>query len=114
MRGLAEARAMAFTTLVFSEIFRVLAARSPGRLFWEVGAFTNLKLIAVVAASVLLQIGLMAVPATVQLFALSTFTPAHIAIAIALGLVPVSAWEVAKLARRGPRPRLARLMHFGR
>ena len=47
-RDLAEARTLAFSTLVFGELFRAFAARSTTRLFWEVGAFTNLRLLAVV------------------------------------------------------------------
>ena len=51
-QGVAAARTAAFTTLVFSEVLRAFAARSPSRLFWEVGPFTNLKLLAVVAGSI--------------------------------------------------------------
>lgn len=40
-RDLTEARNLAFSTLVFGELLRAFAARSPDRLFWEVGAFTN-------------------------------------------------------------------------
>ena len=112
-RGLVEARAMAFTTLVFSEIFRVLAARSPGRLFWEVGAFSNLKLVAVVLTSIIVQVALLSMPATGALFGIDGFTPVHVGIALALGVIPVTAWEVAKLVSRR-RPRLAGLMDAGR
>ena len=34
---LARARSLAFSTLVFGELFRAFAARSPTRVFWEVG-----------------------------------------------------------------------------
>ena len=114
-QGLPEARAMAFSTLVFSEVFRVFAARSPVHLYWEVGAFSNLKLVAVVAASVVLQSALVALPVTREIFALDTFSPVHIALAIGLGMVPVSAWELSKLAarwrRRAGPAKLARAMH---
>ncbi len=106
--GLVEARTMAFATLVFSEILRVFAARSPVRIFWEVGPFTNLKLLAVVVASVAIQIALLGMPATRGIFGLAPFTPGHIAAALALALVPVSAWELAKLAVRAGRRARAR------
>ena len=35
--GLDEARNLAFSVIVFSELFRSFAARSTTRLFWEVG-----------------------------------------------------------------------------
>ena len=50
---LAEARNLAFSTLVFGELFRAFAARSPTKLFWEVGVFTNLRLVGVVVVSAL-------------------------------------------------------------
>ena len=43
--SLGEARDLAFSTLVFSELFRAFAARSPDALFWQVGVFTNLRLV---------------------------------------------------------------------
>jgi Ca2+-transporting ATPase len=102
-RNLAEARTVAFTTLVFSELLRALAARSPSRLFWEVGAFTNLKLLAVIAGSILLQVGLLHVPATRELFGLADIGLRDCGIALFIGLIPVSAWELAKLAARAAR-----------
>ena len=50
--GLGVARALAFDTLVISELFRAFAARSPTRLFGQVGVFTNVRLLAVVFLSV--------------------------------------------------------------
>ena len=47
-RDLINARNLAFSVLVFGELFRAFAARSTTRLFWEVGAFTNLRLLGVV------------------------------------------------------------------
>ena len=99
--GLVAARTAAFTTLVLSELLRALAARSPSRLFWEVGAFTNLKLLAVVAGSILLQIALLEVPATRELFELAGVGLRDWGVAFLLGLIPVSVWELAKLAVRG-------------
>ena len=67
-RDLAEARNLAFPILVFGELFRAFAARSTTRLFWEVGAFTNLRLLGVVVVSVLLQLGIHHLPAAQEVF----------------------------------------------
>jgi Ca2+-transporting ATPase len=56
--GLASARTLAFSTLVFAEVLRSFAARSDVRLFWEVGPFTNLRLIFVVVLTVAIQLAL--------------------------------------------------------
>ena len=97
---LAAARALAFDTLVFSELFRAFAARSPTRLFGQVGVFTNLRLIAVVALSLLVQIGLHQIGPLLRLFDLPARTTSGWLAALLLGLIPVTALELAKLARR--------------
>jgi P-type Ca2+ transporter type 2C len=101
--GVEAARTAAFTTLVFSELLRAMAARSPSQLFWEVGPFTNLKLLAVVAGSIVFQIGLLHIPASRELFGLVQVGPREIALALLLGLIPVSAAELAKLGVRAIR-----------
>lgn len=95
-----EARTLAFSVLVFTELFRSFAARSPGRLFWEVGAFTNLRLVLVVALSALLQIGLPQLEITRRLFDLSVLPWQDGLLALGLGLISVSLIELAKLIRR--------------
>jgi Ca2+-transporting ATPase len=47
---------VAFTTIVFFELFLVFAIRSPRQTLWKVGLFTNKKLIVAVLASMALQI----------------------------------------------------------
>ncbi|MFN7973066.1 MAG: HAD-IC family P-type ATPase [Acidobacteriota bacterium] len=100
-----EARAMAFSVLVFAELLRSFSARSTRLLFWEVGAFTNLKLLAVVFVSVCLQLGVHHLPITRELFGIRELSPLRYAVALLLGLVPVSAIELAKLGRRVASPR---------
>jgi Ca2+-transporting ATPase len=99
-RDLTEARNLAFSTLVFGELLRAFAARSSDRLFWEVGAFTNLRLLGVVVVSVFLQIGLHHIPWTQLLFQIGDLPLADCALALGLGLIPVSILELTKLARR--------------
>jgi Ca2+-transporting ATPase len=94
------ARTLAFSTLVFGELFRAFSARSTSRLFWEVGVFTNLRLIAVVLVSASLQLAIHYLPATRELFRINAITISHALLATGLGLIPVTVIELAKLGRR--------------
>jgi Ca2+-transporting ATPase len=99
-RNLAEARNLAFSVLVFGELLRTFSARSRTRLFWEVGAFTNLRVLGVVAVSGLLQLGMHHIPVTQDLFQIGALPLADCILAFGLGLVPVSVLELDKLRRR--------------
>lgn len=99
-RDLVDARGLAFSVLVFGELFRAFSARSPTRLFWEVGAFTNLRLFAVVVASVLLQLGIYNVAAARRVFEIGSLSPIDYALTLVVALVPVTAIELSKLVRR--------------
>lgn len=99
-RGLTEARNLAFSVIVFAELFRAFAARSTTRTFWEVGAFTNLRLLGVVAISTLLQIGIHHIPATQVLFSIGDLPLLDCVFSVLLGLVPVTILELGKLVRR--------------
>ncbi|GMU01602.1 cation-translocating P-type ATPase [Corallococcus caeni] len=102
-RGLESARSLTFFMVIFSELFRAFAARSQTRLFWEVGAFTNLRLLGVVGVSTVVQVAIHYFPATQTLFRLEPFSWRECALAMLLGLIPVSAVELSKLAHRFPR-----------
>jgi Ca2+-transporting ATPase len=99
-RDLGEARNLAFSVIVFSELFRAFAARSTTHLFWEVGAFTNLRLLGVVLVSGVLQQGLHHIPLAQGLLGTGPLSAADGALAVALGLIPVSVLECSKLVRR--------------
>lgn len=107
-QGNPVARNMAFSTLVFSELFRSFAARSPDHVLFEVGAFTNLKLLGVVAISGAFQVALQFMPKAAELFQIAPLSMAQLAVAVGLGLVPVTVLEVAKLVRRGFRKGVSR------
>lgn len=98
-RSLADARTLAFAVLVFGELFRSFAARSDTRVFWQVGALTNLRLLAVVFVSGLLQVALHQLPATQQLFQIGALTWQDWTGVVLLGLVPVTIIELRKLRR---------------
>jgi Ca2+-transporting ATPase len=99
-RDLSEARNLAFSTLVFGELFRAFAARSTTRLFWEVGAFTNLRLLGVVAVSALLQLGIHHIPFFQAVFEIGPLSAADCVLSVVVALGPVTAIETTKLLRR--------------
>ena len=99
-RNLTEARSLAFAVIVFAELFRSFAARSPTRLFWEVGAFKNLTLLGVVAVSVLIQLGIHHFAVTQTLFRIGPLSLGDGALGLGVALGPVTVLELSKLVRR--------------
>ena len=99
-RDVSEARNLAFSVLVFGELFRAFAARSTTRVFWEVGALTNLPLLGVVVFSVLIQLGIHHIPATQAMFQIAPLTAADCVLTLLVASAPVTVIEVAKLVRR--------------
>jgi Ca2+-transporting ATPase len=100
-RGLLDARSLAFAVLVACEMLRAFAARSATRLLFEIGAFTNARLLAVVVIQLALQIAIHQLPATQRLFRISALSAADWCIVFALALIPVSTLELGKwVARR--------------
>lgn len=99
-RDLPEARNLAFSVLVFGELFRAFAARSTTRLFWEVGPLTNTWLLGVVLVSVLMQFGMHYIPSVQTLLEIGPLSAADCALTMIVGLAPVTVIEVSKLARR--------------
>jgi Ca2+-transporting ATPase len=95
-----DARNLAFSVLVFCELLRAFAARSATRLFWEVGALTNIRLLAVVVLSIVLQMGLHQLEITQTVFEIGPMSLRDFALTFLLGLVPVSVIELLKLFRR--------------
>ena len=100
LAALALARSLAFATLVFGELFRAFAARSMTRIFWSVGPLTNIRLLAVVIASSLVQIGIHSTRPTQMFFHIEPLSPRQWVLAFMIGLGPVTILEVEKLARR--------------
>ncbi len=97
---LEHARTVAFSTLVYCQVFNAFGARSFTRTFLEVGSFTNLRLVGVVVVTALLQVGLLAWPVTQRLFGLGPFAWSVVGLSVAAGLVPLAVVEVGKLVRR--------------
>jgi P-type Ca2+ transporter type 2C len=98
-RGLDTARNLAFSTLVFGELLRAFAARDVDKPFWQVGLFTNLRLLGIIALSVFVQIGIHHVPATQRLFQIGDLSLADCLLTLSLGAVPLACIELTKIAR---------------
>jgi len=99
-RDLSEARNLALSVLVFGELFRAFAARSTTRVFWEVGAFTNLRLLGVVVCSVLMQLGIQSIPAARAVFEVGPLSAADSLWTLLVASGPVTVIEAGKLVRR--------------
>ena len=62
------ARTMAFTTLVFSQLFHVFDCRSEERGIFEVGLFTNPYLVGAVLVSTIMQLSVIYLPTLQVIF----------------------------------------------
>ena len=69
-------------------------------MFWEVGAFSNVILLGVVAISALVQLGIHHIPATQALFQIGSLSLSDCALGVIVGLGPVTLIELSKLVRR--------------
>jgi Ca2+-transporting ATPase len=92
----ATARNGAFSTLVFAELLRSFGARSDDKRITEIGLFSNLRLVAIVAGSLLLQVWIHQSPALARLFGTQPISLSQGLAWIALGAVPLFALEVRK------------------
>jgi P-type Ca2+ transporter type 2C len=96
-RPLVEARSLAFSTVVFGELLRSFAFRSPTRTLWQLGLLRNVWLAVVVLISLALQFGLYQFEFSRALFGLGRLSLAELGVALAIGLIPVTVLELAKL-----------------
>lgn len=96
-RDLTEARNLAFSTLVFAELFRAFSARSDRLTFWEVGILSNMKLFGIVMASVFVQIAIHHIPATQALFDIGELELTDCILCVVIGMLPLVIAETTKL-----------------
>ena len=101
-RDLSEARNLAFSVLVFGELFRAFAARSTTLLFWEVGALSNIRLLGAVAFSIALQLAIHHVPLAQTTFDIMPLSASDCVLTLVVALVPVTVIELNKLLWRTP------------
>jgi Ca2+-transporting ATPase len=99
--GLEQARNLAFTTLVFSQLWRAFGARSRTRIFWRVGALSNLWLLGVVILTAVLQLSLHFIPFAQEIFGLAPLTSSDLGVILPISLVTISVVEIRKILMAG-------------
>lgn len=92
-----RARSMTFCVVVYAELFRALAARSPTLTLWQLGFWTNPQLLLAIAVSGLLQLSVAVFPFTQQVFDVPAHSVSEWGSIVVLALTPVTAIEVFKL-----------------
>ncbi len=93
---LAESRAIAFSILVFSQIFYAMGCRDSERNAFSIGIFKNHLLIAAALGSILLHFIVMSIPWTAEILGLAAMPWRDLPWVIALSLIPVSFVELRK------------------
>ncbi|HTM44213.1 MAG TPA: cation transporting ATPase C-terminal domain-containing protein, partial [Polyangiaceae bacterium] len=98
-----QARSLTFCLIVFEELLRSFALRSPTRVFWEIGVLGNRMLVSVVIFSVGVQVALHHLPFTQALFKINELSPSDWLRTVLIALGPVTVLELSKLYRRSKR-----------
>ncbi len=88
MGDVALARTMAFTTIVFLQLFYVFNCRSEYHSLLEVGLFSNLYLLAAVAVSAALQLAVIYVPVLRYAFDTVPLGPVHWLVVLSISASP--------------------------
>lgn len=94
------AQGFVFTTLVLSQLFRSFGARSRERVFWQVGLFSNLWLLAVIALTGFIQVSLHFIPATQMIFKVGPLSLKELSIMVGIALIPVTLMELKKMGKQ--------------
>src|SRR3989449_578309 len=94
-----RARTVAFTTIVFFELFLVFAMRSPRQTIWQIGLFTNTKLILAVLASIALQVAVIYTPFLHAVFETEPLTPLDWLETVLISFTAFAFVEVLKVVR---------------
>ena len=95
-----RARSVAFTTIVFFELFLVFSIRSPRETLWKIGVLTNKKLLLAVAASAALQIAVIQLPFLEPVFDTRALDALDWVQTFAVGLTAFLFVEMSKVVRR--------------
>ncbi|NMW85189.1 calcium-translocating P-type ATPase, PMCA-type [Peptoniphilus sp. AGMB00490] len=97
--GLHHARTMAFSTLIICELLRSYTARSIDKTVFEIGVFTNKKLVMATVFSFLLMLVVIYVPVLNDAFGLMDLGPREIAVVLGSAVIPLLAGEIQKKVR---------------
>jgi len=94
-----RARTVAFTTIVFFELFLVFSMRSPRQTVWQIGLFTNTKLILAVLASMALQVAVIYTPFLHDVFETEALSPLDWLETVLISFTAYAFVEVLKVVR---------------
>lgn len=97
--ALIYSRTMAFSTLVFSELFRSFSSRSIDDTLFKIGFFSNKRLNQAVALSLALVLVVLYVPFLESLFHLTDLNVFDWAIVLIAALIPLVIGEIQKMIR---------------
>lgn len=97
--GLVYSRTMAFTTLIFCELFRSFSSRSIDDTLWKIGFFSNKRLVQAVLLSLALVLVVLYVPFLEDLFHLVDLNVKDWAIVLISSLIPLVIGEIQKFIR---------------
>ena len=97
--GLVYSRTMAFSTLVFSELFRSFSSRSIDDTLFKMGFFTNKRLNQAVLLSLALVLVVLYIPFLENLFHMTDLNMVDWAIVLVCALIPLVIGEIQKMIR---------------
>lgn len=98
--SLERARTLGFTVLALAQLVHAYNARSDRLSIYQVGAFSNLWLLAATSASIALQVSIVSWPAAQRVFGTVSLTLEEWSFAVGLALVPLVVVELVKSGRR--------------
>jgi len=98
--SLMHAQTMAFVVLSISQLFHSLNMRHPDKSIFQLGLFTNSKLIYSILLGILLQVIVITIPALASVFKVYPLTLSDWAFVLALSVMPLVINEIAKAIRR--------------
>jgi len=98
--NLERARTLTFTVMVLAQLFHALNNRSEDRSIFALSLWTNKPLLATVGLSALLQAVIVSWPPVQSIFQVAPFDPEHWVLAIGMGMLPLVAMEIWKVARK--------------
>lgn len=98
--GLARARTAALIALTCSELFHALNCRNQRVSLFRIGVFSNGKLLAANAASLLIQFAIIFIPFTQRIFKVEGLGLLDVAVLVAISSLPLWAMELAKAVHK--------------
>jgi Ca2+-transporting ATPase len=99
-QSLQYAQTMAFTTLVLMQLFNVLNQRSEDRSIFTINPFSNIWLVLAIASSILLQLGVLYIPAISNVFRTVGLGGMDWLWAISVSAIILVVGEIIKIVRK--------------